>query len=142
MHHLASEFQAISDLYLRLTDDLGKIEGAPGTPKELAKSILQARDSLTQIERLNSRVLRLAVDWKQCRASLDPRDQDQIGRLAEAVRTQAIRLNEICGAHARKLETVRESIGRELTEVGKGRRYAKSAKSVKTNYPKFIDSLY
>ena len=144
MKNLASEFRAVSYIYLHLEQELAKMIGSavPQDPPALVRSTLQSHDCLDRIGQIHLRVLELSAKWKKCRSNLDPESREEIGRLAEAVRAQAIRLSELCGAQSKRLEQVREELGKDLAELGKGARYLKSIKPAKNNYPKFIDSLY
>jgi len=140
---LVSEFQAVSDLYHQLGDELGKIDAIrdPMGSRAYLESIFQKRDCLARIEQMNSRARQLSDEWEKCRSKLDAKSRKEIGVLAETVRGQATRLHELCGTHIRAVQAVRDRLGRDLAELGKRARYLKSVKSAKNNYPKFIDSL-
>lgn len=138
MDNLASEFQALSRAYLQLTEDLGTADDPHSG--DYVQRLLQTRDRLSRIAQLNARVLELAEQWKHARGGLDPESRERIGGLADAARQQAVRLNELCAAHARKLESMKETLGKELVELNKGNRYLDCVKPARANYPKFIDS--
>jgi hypothetical protein len=144
MNALAAEFQDIFKLYLRLSQDLAGImdETNSQNPQQLIESILRNRDSLARIEQMNSRILQLSDTCDKCRADLDLESQEEIRNLAQAAKTQAIRLKELCSLHAQKIQSTRDGLGRKLAEIGKGVQFLKSIKPIKNNYPKFIDSLY
>ena len=144
MNALASEYQDVFRLYLRLGKDLAKIMDIDdkANPQDYVESILANRDCLMRIEQMNSRILRLSEAWKKCRATLDLESQDEIEELAGEARSQAVRLRELCGTHVQKLQKVRNKLADDLAEIGKGAEYLKSTKPIKNNYPKFIDSLY
>ena len=143
-HPLAAEFHDVSQLYVQLGEELiQKMDiGNPEDPQVLAETILKNCECLVRIEQMNSRVLRLSNDWKQCRANLDPESEKEISAMAEAARTQAIRLHEWCSLHIHKLQNARDKLEKDLAELGKGTQYLKSTTPPKNNYPKFIDSLY
>jgi hypothetical protein len=144
MKNIVSEFQEVLALYLKLGEDLTKIMSIDDSkdPGAFIKAILQNRNSLEQIAQMNSRVLQLSTAWKKCSIHLDPQVREKVRSLAEASRVQAEHLQELCSLHAKKLQTVRDKLGENLAELGKGTRYLNSIKPPKNNYPKFIDSRY
>jgi gamma-glutamyl:cysteine ligase YbdK (ATP-grasp superfamily) len=91
---------------------------------------------------MNSRVILVSNKWKKRRATLDAQLCDEMDRLAEDALKQAVRLNQLCSLTAKKLEAARDRLGTELSAIGKGAQYLKSVTPAKSNYPKFIDSLY
>jgi hypothetical protein len=144
MKNLVSEFQDVFTLYLKLGEDLTKIMSIDDSmdPNAFVKAVLQNRNSLERISQMNSRVMQLSEAWGKCRETMPPETREMVHSLVEAAKTQAKRLQELCGIHARKLQVVRDKLGDNLAELGKGARYLKSMKPSKNNYPKFIDSLY
>jgi hypothetical protein len=144
MKNIVLEFQEVLALYLKLGEDLTKIMSINDSkdPGAFVKAILQNRDSLEQIAQMNSRVLQLSTAWKKCSAQLDPQVRDKVRALAEASSAQAQHLQKLCSLHAKKLQAVRDKLGENLAELGKGSRYLNSIKPAKNNYPKFIDSRY
>ncbi len=144
MSSLITEFQEVFQLYLRLGEKLAKILniGDSQNPQALAESILQNRDCLVRIEQMNLQILQLSSDWEKCRETLDSESRGEICKLAEAAKSQAIRLKELCNIHSEKLKIARDKLGKDLSEIGKGVQYLKTIKPVKNNYPKFVDSLY
>jgi len=144
MNALASEYQDIFRLYLRLGNDLAKIMDIDETknPQAFVESILKNRENLIRIEQMNSRILRLSEEWKANRATLDLESQDEIEELASKAKSQAVRLKEMCDAQVKKLLSVRDKLSEDLEVIAKGSKYLKSTKPIKNNYPKFIDSLY
>jgi hypothetical protein len=144
MNAFASEFQDVFKLYLRLSQDLAGImdESNSHNPHQLIESILQNRDSLIRIEQMNSHILQLSDAYNKCRANLDPKSQEEIRNLAQAAKAQAIRLKELCGIHALKIQAARDRLGCRIVEIGKGSQFLKSITPIKNNYPKFIDSRY
>jgi hypothetical protein len=144
MNALTAEFQDVFKLYLSLSQDLARIldESNSQNPQQMIESILRNRDSLAGIEQMNSRVMQLSDTCNKCRADLDIKSQEEIKNLAQAAKAQAIRLKELCGIHAQKIQATRDSLGRKMVEIGKGSQFLKSIKPIKNNYPKFIDSLY
>jgi hypothetical protein len=144
MNNLASEFQAVSRIYRQLEEELAGFWGATDSEdsRALAESILRNRDCLARIEQMSSRILGLSNEWKKRRDDLDAESRQEIDGLSDSLREQIVRLNQLCGIRAQKLQAARDKMGRELSELGKGDRYLKSVKAGKNNYPKFIDSLY
>jgi len=144
MNNLASEFQAVSQLYSQIGEELAGVMcvNDSGNSSALAEAILQHRDCLARIEQMNARVLYLSEEWKKRRPNLDADTYRKIDGLAETARVQAMRLNDLCGNKMQTLQAARDRLAKRLEELGKGTRYLKSVKSTKSNYPKFIDSLY
>ena len=144
MKNLISEFQDVFTLYLKLGEDLTKIMSIDDSkdPHAFVKAVLQNRTSLERIAQMNSRVMQLCDAWRNCQAQMDQGTREKIHALADASKSQAKRLQELCGTHARKLQILRDKLGDNLAELGKGARYLNSMKPPKNNYPKFIDSLY
>jgi hypothetical protein len=144
MHTLAAEYQDIFKLYLRLSQDLAKImeERDSQNPHYFVESILRNRDNLARIEQMNARVLQLSNNYEKCRADLDPESRDEIQNMAQAAKTQAIRLKELCSIHAQKIQATQDKVGDRLAEIAKGSQCLQSIKPIKNNYPKFIDSRY
>jgi uncharacterized coiled-coil DUF342 family protein len=144
MSALAEEFQDVFQLYLKLSEELTKIIDADDSkdPLELVDSILKNRDCLNRIENMNFRVLRLSEDWEKYRSRLGPESPDEVRDLAGSAKAQAIKLRELCNLYEQKIRAIRDKLGENLEEVGKGSQYLKSVKPIKYNYPKFIDSLY
>ncbi len=141
---LAQEFQDVFQLYLKVGEELGKImETEEGNdPIALADSILKNRDTLIRIENMSFRVLKLSEQWEQYRSNLCPDSPDEMRDLAGAAKAQAIRLKELCHHQSEKILAVRDRLGKNLEEIGKGSQYLKSVKPIKNNYPKFIDTLF
>jgi hypothetical protein len=144
MNSVASDFQDVFKLYLRLSQDLTQIMDADNSqdPQALVQSVLKNRDCLAQIERMNSRVLQLSVNWEKCRDNLDPASVNEVRELAQAAKAQATRLKELCSMHAQKLQMTRDRLCSTMTELRKAGQHLNSLKPIKNNYPKFIDSLY
>jgi archaellum component FlaC len=144
MNALAAEYQDIFKLYLRLSQDLAGImdENNSQNPQQLIESVLRNCDSLARIEQMNSRILQLSDAFNKCRDDLDPKSREEIRNLAQAAKAQAIRLKELCGMHAQKIQATRDRLGTRMAEIGKGAQFLDSIKPIKNNYPKFIDSLY
>jgi hypothetical protein len=144
MSPLAAEYQDVFQLYLKLGKELEKILEIDYTknPGAYVESILANRDHLIRIEKMNDRVLRLTEDWEERRMSMDPAAQEGIREIAGAAKEQAVRLKKLFGVHAERLQAIRDRLGKDLAQIGKGAEYLKSVKPIKSNYPKFIDSLY
>jgi hypothetical protein len=144
MKNFIAEFQDVFTLYLKLGEELTKIINVDDSkdPQALVRAILENRDCLDRIAQMNTRVLHLSDAWQKCRTHLDPESRDKAQNLAEAAKAQAMRLQELCSVKTQKLQTVRDKLGTNLEEIGKGSQYLKSMKPTKSNYPKFIDSLY
>lgn len=144
MTTFASEFKAIAATYSEIGEELTRALEADDShnSKSLIQSILTNRDSLSRIGQMHSRVVLVSDEWKKNRATLDSQSWDEINRLAENALKQAVQLNQLCSLTAKKLESARDKLGTELSEIGKGARYLKSVTPAKSNYPKFIDSMY
>ena len=144
MNHLADQFRDIFNLYIKLGEELTRIMdvGDSKDPQVLVESILQNRDCLERIAQMNSRVVQLSENWANCRNNLDPESRSETHNLAAAAKAQAVRLQELCGVNTEKLRRVRDDLGKNLAEIGKGSQFLKSIKPVRNNYPKFVDSLY
>ncbi len=144
MSTITDELRAAFQLYVGLGEDLTKIAetGDSKAPYALAECILQNRDCLARIEQMNSRISQLSMNRERARPNLDPESRAELDRLAAAVREQAVRLKELCSAHARKLQSLRDQAAKDLEEIGKTAQYLRSMKPVKNNYPKFVDSRY
>jgi hypothetical protein len=144
MKNLVAEFQDVFTLYLQLGEELTRIMNIDDSkdPQALIKAILQNRNCLDRITQMNARVVHLSESWEKCRTHLDPESRNRARNLAEAAKAQAVRLQELCSIQAQKLQTIRDKLGKNLAEIGKGSRYLKSMKPSKSNYPKFIDSMY
>ncbi len=144
MNSLAEEFCEVFKLYIEVGDELARstaLDG-PQDSQKLVNLILQNRESLERIAQMNSRVMLLSDAWEKCRDHLDPDSREETGKLVEAARAQASRLQELCRIHTEKLRSVCADLGNSLAEIGKGSQFLKSLRPVKNNYPKFVDSLY
>lgn len=143
MKNFASELQVISQLYQQVREEFVQrvSEIDANDLRALVKSILRNRACLAKIEQMNSRVCQVSDEWKKCRSNLDPKSRLEIDGLVEAARGQAVQLYQFCDMQARKVQAVRDGLERNLAELGKGARYLKSIKPIKSNYPKFIDSM-
>jgi hypothetical protein len=144
MEKLTAEFREVFSLYIKLGDEITRIMDVDGSkgPHVLVNSVLQNRECLERIAEMNSRVVQLSDAWEKCRNRLDPETRKEAHNLAAAARAQAIRLQELCAAGAEKLRNIRDELGKNLAEIGKGSQFLKSIKPVKNNYPKFVDSHY
>jgi hypothetical protein len=142
MNTLASDFQNVFQLYLRLGQDLTRILDSDDSndPQALVHSILANRDCLARIEQMNSLVLQLSISWEKCRDDLDPASMNEVQALAQAVKAQAIHLKELCSIHAQKIQNARDKLCCQMAELEKADQHLKILKPIKNNYPKFIDS--
>ena len=143
MSAFTSELQNLLRLYVKLTHELSPTENEleKNDPAAFVECVLRNRAGLLQIENMNSRVLELAGEWQACRDNCDPKVKEETEALAESARNQALRLIELCKIHAQRLENVRVDLDRKLEETQKGARFLVSIKPVRSNYPKFVDSL-
>lgn len=109
MNALATEYQDVFQLYLKLGKELARILDAEdiNNPRALAEFILANPDCLIRIELVNSRILRLFDDWEACRISIDPQTEDQVRELARAAKAQAVQLRKLCIIYAQRLQEVR-----------------------------------
>jgi hypothetical protein len=144
MTNLADEFRDVFSLYIKLGIELTRIMdvGDSKDPQVLIKSILQNRDCLERITQMNSRVVQLSDTWVKCRNHLDPKSRSEVHDLVASAKAQAVRLQELCSVQTEQLRRVRDDLGKNLAEIGKGSQFLKSIKPVRNNYPKFVDSLY
>jgi hypothetical protein len=144
MTDLVSEFKAMATTYDEIGEELARALESDDSQnfKSLIRSILTNRDSLSRIGQMNSRVILVSTEWKKRRASLDAQLCEEMDRMAEDALKQAVRLNQLCSLTAKKLEAARDKFGAELSEIGKGAQYLKSVTPAKSNYPKFVDSMY
>ena len=144
MTNLAGEFRDVFNLYIKLGEELTRIMdvGDSKDPQVLVKSILQNRDCLERITQMNSRVVQLSDTWVKRRNHLDPKSRSEAHDLVAAAKAQAVRLQELCRVRTEQLRRVRDDLGKNLAEIGKGSQFLKSIKPVRNNYPKFVDSLY
>jgi hypothetical protein len=109
MNALATEYQDVFQLYLKLGKELVKIMDIEDikNPQDFIESILATHDCLIRIEQVNSRILRLLDDWEACRISIDPQTEDQIRELARSAKAQAVQLRKLCSLYAQRLQEVR-----------------------------------
>jgi hypothetical protein len=144
MRNFASDFCALSTLYLKIAEDLSRILEAQDTqnPRTLVQSVLKNQECFARIGQMNSTVLQLSLDWKKHRSTIDAKLRNEISRFADAARRHAVQVGELCNLQAQRLQTARDKMGRDLVELEKGARYLRSVKPAKNNFPKFIDSLY
>ncbi len=144
MRDIVSRLKDVYLLYASLGEELARVLDVDGSKdcRALIESILQHRDCLARLKELNSSVLSLSSELAQARSKMNAESKDEIQPLAEAVRSQVIRLNELCGIHAERLKIARDKLERDLAELGRGARYLQSVKPPRNNYPKFIDSSY
>jgi phage shock protein A len=142
MENFEAEFKSISNDYREVGNALALLtEMDDSQCSSLAKSILEKRDCFGRIGQMNSKVIQLSSRWKQHREKTDATRWEEIDRLADDALKQAVRLNDLCATTANRLQSARDKLGAELTEVGKGTRFLMSAGPSKSNYPKFIDSM-
>jgi hypothetical protein len=144
MTDLVSEFRAIAAAYSKISGELTRtMDADPAQNTEtLIQSVLANQQSLARIGQMNAQVLHVCTEWKKRRETADTQSWDEINGLAENALKQAIRLNQLCSRTAQKLASARDKLSAELSEIGKGVQYAKSVATAKSNYPKFIDSMY
>jgi hypothetical protein len=144
MKDIVSELKDISLVYARLGEELSSVLDVDDSKdcRTLVESILEHRDCLARLKQINSTVLRLSHELTKDRSNLNSAPQDEVRLLVDAIRRQAIRLNELCGIHAQRLKSARDKLEKDLAELGRGALYLQSVKPAQNNYPKFIDSLY
>jgi hypothetical protein len=138
-----SELQYLSELYQRLEQQLART--GTGAPREDGDSLIRVlgenRELFSRIDQMNGRVQQMVGEWEKFRDHLDPQYRTQTQKLAAAVAQQGANLNRLLGERASRVEQIRFRLASELGELGRGSRYLQSVKPLKTNYPKFIDSL-
>jgi hypothetical protein len=144
MNNSLSEFQELLRLYHDATEaledsistvDLSDIDA-------LANAILKQRTTLTGIDQMGIRVSHLCDSWKAIEFQLDQNSRKQVHAAMAAAKSEATKLNELCGNYTKMLETAQNKRGEQFGNLGKRKQYLKAMKPVKGNYPKFIDSLY
>lgn len=143
MRDFVAEFQELNSLYHKLGAELAEEMNAVNAndPHSLVGSVLRCRDRFVRIEQMNTRVLQLAADWEKSRSRLDSKTRDEAQSLAAAAKAHALQLKELFNSYVQKIEPHRENLKKRLSEICKGARYLKSVKPIKSNYPKFVDSL-
>jgi len=142
MENFENEFKSISQIYCEVSNVISRFAEMDASQSScLAKSILENRDCFDRIDRMHSRVIQLSSRWKKDRNKTDAKRWEEIDRLADDALKQAVRLNQLCSITVNRLQAAKDEIGTELTEVGKGARFLKSAAPAQNNYPKFIDSM-
>jgi len=109
MNALATEYQDVFQLYLKLGKELAKIMDMDDahSPRAFVESLCANHDCLIRLEQVNSRILQLFEDWEVCSTSIDPEMQDEVRELARAAKDQAVQLKRLCSIYAQRLETVR-----------------------------------
>lgn len=142
MNMLAAEFQEVIQIYKRLGQDLSEILYVPESQncQTLIQSILSNRQCLLEIENMNSRIVPLSKKWISCRNNLDPKSREEISKLVETAKKEAMKLSQLCSANIEKIAKAKEEMSAGIKELGKGTQFLKSMKPIKNNYPKFIDS--
>jgi hypothetical protein len=108
----------------------------------LSDVILDNRDRFAQIQQMNACVHQTSQDWQISRNRLDPGLQSEVEALLATSRAQATRMRQMCIIHAQRLQAARDRLEKEMVELNKGREFLESLKPVRSNYPKFIDSVY
>lgn len=135
---LSSELQYFRDLYEALRHRLFDCGGA--SSRRTSDAVFANEELISRVGQLSERVSEIASHWHDIRDRLDAGRRGQIEGLAAAVSAQLLQLQQLCGAHARNLDHEMQQISRELGELERGSRYLASARPVKTNFPKFVDS--
>ncbi len=138
-----SELQYLSELYQRLEDELTRVGPCAATESTdpTIRVILQNRELFARIDQMNGRAQQMVGEWVKFREHLDPQCRVQTQRLAATVAKQGAGLARMLAERASRVDAVRAKLAVELSELGKGSRFLQSVKPLKTNYPKFIDSL-
>ena len=139
----AADFEELYKAYAALAETLGKaFETGVQDPKSAVAAVLTHRECFNRIEQMNEKVRRISADWQKSISLEDAASQDRARHFIAAAKAEALRLKEICDAHADKLSTARARILNDLQNIGKGSRLLHSLRPVKSNYPKFIDSSF
>ncbi len=138
-----SELQYLSELCDRLLRELSlpadRSTNIDATA--LTEAILRNRELFNRLEQMDGRISQLSKDWQSFREHLSPQSRTETQHLAEAVGRQADELARLMEKHKSELEEGRRRLKKALSDVRQGARYLASVKPVKTNYPKFVDSL-
>jgi hypothetical protein len=139
---LAAEFEEAILTYKRLGKDLSQILCMPESQncRTLIHSILNNKRCLSEIEMMNSRIAQLSKKWIICREKLDRQTREEISKLVEATKMEAMKLNQLCNLAIEKITKAKVEMKEGIKEAGKGAQFLQSVKPIKNNYPKFIDS--
>jgi hypothetical protein len=144
MNSPLSELQHLIDFYRDATETLANASCNvdAGDLGAFAKSILQQRNCLVRIDQMGAQVSKLIDSWKAVESSFDDKVRNDMQLAIATAKTEAVKLNNQCGDCVKKLEAAQERLGEDLEKIGKHHKYLNNMKPVKSNYPKFIDSLY
>jgi hypothetical protein len=142
MHPLAAKFQEALHQYLKLTEVLNRIFSVDESldKQALVRSILENQDSFMQIREMDARILELSEILVRCREELDPVDYETIKGISNAANSQALHIRELCLRHEQRVQSRRDQLAKELTDIRNSAQYLKVLKPAKNNFPKFIDS--
>ena len=142
MNMLADEFQEVIQIYKRLGRDLSRTLCVPESQncQTLIQSILSNRQCFSEIEKMNARIAPLSKKWIDCRADLDQKSREEISKLVETAKKEAMKLSLLCSSNIEKIAKAKEEMRARIKEIDKGTQFLKSMKPIKNNYPKFIDS--
>jgi hypothetical protein len=142
MHTLAVELQEVLDQYLRLTEDIQLVFRVAESqdPQTLIVSIVEHQSCFMRIQQLDARVLKLSENLERCQKELDSMDYKKIESFFCAIKTQALKILELCRLLEPKVQSRRDQLAKELTEIKNGSRYLKVLHPTPANFPKFVDS--
>jgi len=138
-----SELEYLSELYGRLETEIaaGGRCASEQDAAQLAETVLRNRDLLHRIEEMNSRVAQLVEEWLAFKLSIGEEQRSEIQHLAHAVARKGWALHARCTEALDALSVRAKRLQEELAEVGRGSRFLDSVRPIRTNYPKFVDSV-
>jgi hypothetical protein len=143
MQALLAELRSLDELYGRLKNALTALGNSLQSQNlaALTDATLRYRDLFMQLGQMNARADRIAQHWNNSAGSMEPAIKEQILSLAAKVKEEGTQVSILCTKLHQQLQHNRGAYEKRLDEVRKGRSYLHSARPLKTNYPKFLDSL-
>ncbi len=143
MMHFETELQELSQLYQELSHALEGPEEADHNrgAAALIERILRVGDLVSRIEQMNIRISVLAAEWRKSAGHLDPYLKSSVQRISDSLRHEGSRLRNTLEQRSAQIDAHRRQLERRLADIQKGTRFLESVNPVKSNYPKFIDSV-
>ena len=138
-----SELEYLSELYGRLETEIGsgRHQSSFDNAEDLAETVLRSRDLLRRIEQMNSRVTQLVEEWQTYKLSIGEEQKEEIQALARTVSGKGWALHSVCNTALASLNARMKLLQDQLSEVGRGTRFLESVRPVRSNFPKFVDSV-
>jgi len=143
MQALLADLRSLDELYGHLKNAM-TVLGNSSHSQDLAAltdATLRYRDLFVQLGQMNAKADGIARDWNNSAVSMQPAIKEQILSLAAKVREEGTQVSILCTKLHQQLQINRAAYEKRLDEVRKGRNYLHSARPLKANYPKFLDSL-